>query len=112
MPFKMKYSSPLSKINEGPGDDTKKSKGKLTESQTKDLVGAINEKYGEKIPTPTGANLGKFSKYVKRSSNRLEEGGAIPTYNAAGGITPQQFENYANQIKKQNPNIKAKFSYR
>ena len=44
MPFKMKYSSPLSKINEGPGDDTKKSKGKLTESQTKDLVGAINEK--------------------------------------------------------------------
>jgi hypothetical protein len=112
MPFKMKYSSPLSKINEGPGDDTKKSKGKLTESQTKDLVGAINEKYGEKIPTPTGANLGKFSKYVKRSSNRLEEGGSIPTYKAAKGVTPQQFENYSKQIQASNPKIKAKFTYK
>lgn len=112
MPFKMKYSSPLSKINEGPGDDTKKSKGKLTESQTENLVNTINEKYGEKTPTPTGANLGKFSKYVKRSNNRLEEGGSIPTYKAAKGVTPQQFENYSKQIQASNPKIKAKFTYK
>ena len=112
MPFKMKYSSPLSRINEGPGDDTKKSKGRLTESQTENLVNTINKKYGEEIPTPTGVNLGKFSKYVKRGANRLQEGGAIPTYSAAGGITPQQFENYSKQIQKENPNIKAQFKYR
>ena len=110
MAFKMKHSSPLSKINEGPGDDTKKSKGKLTEPQTENLVNTINEKFGETIPTPTGVNLGKFSKYVKRSNNRLQEGGPIPTYKPAKGVTPQQFENYANQIKKQNPGIKAKFN--
>jgi len=112
MPFKMKYSSPLSRINEGPGDDTKKSKGRLTESQTENVVNTINELHGEKTPTPTGVNLGNFSKYVKRSNNRLEEDGPIPTYKPAKNVTPQQFENYANQIKKQNPNIKAKFSYR
>ena len=112
MPFKMKYSSPLSKINEGPGDDTKKSKGRLTESQTENLANTINEMHGERISTPTGVNLGKFSKYVKRSTNRLQEGGAIPTYNASGEITPQQFENYSNQIKKENPGIKAQFKYK
>ena len=112
MPFKMKYSSPLSKINEGPGDNTKKSKGKLTESQTENLANTINEMHGEKISTPTGVNLGKFSKYVKRSTNRLQEGGAIPTYNAAGGITPQQFDNYSKQIQKENPDIKAQFKYK
>ena len=110
MAFKMKHSSPLNKINEGPGDDTKKSKGKLTESQTENLVNTINEMHGERISTPTGANLGKFSKFVKRGANRLQEGGAIPTYKPAKGVTPQQFENYANQIKKQNPGIKAKFN--
>ena len=110
MAFKMKHSSPLNKINEGPGDDTKKSKGKLTESQTENLVNTINEMHGERISTPTGVNLGNFSKYVKRSTNRLQEGGPIPTYKPAPGVTPQQFENYANQIKKQNPGIKAKFN--
>ena len=112
MPFKMKYSSPLSRINEGPGDDTKKSRGRLTESQTEKVVNTINEKYGEEIPTPAGVDLGKFSKYVKRSTNKLQEGGPIPTYKPAENVTPQQFENYANQIKKQNPNIKAEFKYR
>jgi hypothetical protein len=112
MPFKMKYSSPLSRINEGPGDDTEKSKGRLTESQTENVVNTVNKLHGEKTPTPTGVNLGKFSKYVKRSTNRLQEGGSIPTYKPAENVTPQQFENYANQIKKQNPDIKAKFSYR
>ena len=112
MPFKMKYSSPLSRINEGPGDDTEKSKGRLTESQTENVVNTVNELHGEKTPTPPGVDLGKFSKYVKRSNNRLQEGGPIPTYKPAENVTLQQFENYANQIKKQNPNIKAKFSYR
>ena len=112
MPFKMKYSSPLSKINKGPGDDTKKSKGRLTESQTENLVSTINEMHGEKIPTPTGVNLGKFSKYVKRSTNRLQEGGPIPTYKPAPGVTPQQFENYSKQIQEKNPDIKAQFKYK
>lgn len=112
MPFKMKYSSPLSKINEGPGDNTKKSKGKLTETETKNLVDAINKKYGGEKPTPQGVNLGKFSKFVKRSTNRLQEGGAIPTYKPAKGVTPQQFENYSKQIQKENPDIKAQFKYK
>ena len=105
MPFKMKYSSPLSRINEGPGDDTEKSKGRLTESQTENVVNTVNELHGKKTPTPPGVDLGIFSQYVKRSNNRLEEDGPIPTYNAAEGITPQQFENYANQIKKPGQSI-------
>ena len=112
MAFKMKYSSPLNKITEGTGNDTKKSKGELTESQTENVANTINEKYGKRVSTPKGVNLGKFAKYVKRSTNRLEKDGAVPTYNAAGGITPQQFKNYASQIQSSNPESKAKFNYK
>lgn len=37
MPFKMKYSSPLSRINEGPGDDTKKLSEKQGTIASKDV---------------------------------------------------------------------------
>jgi hypothetical protein len=86
-------------------------KKKMTEAQTKSTVDAINEKYGEKKPTPKGIDTGKFGAYVKRSTNRLQEGGAVPTYTNKPGVSRAQFDNYAKQIKKNNPGTKARFNY-
>lgn len=98
-------------INKGEGDNTKKSKGKLTEPETKELVSTINEKYGKKIPTPEGVDTGSFSEYVIRGNNRLQEGGAVPVYKPAKGVSKNQFENYTKQIQKKNPGSKARFEY-
>lgn len=87
-------------------------KRRMTESETKATVDAINEKYGEKVPTPKGVDTGKFSDYVQRSTNRLQEGGAVPTYTNKPGVSRAQFENYSNQIKKNNPGTKARFTYK
>jgi len=120
MAFKMKpgrgnfpktgHGAPLNMINEGPGDDTKNKKG--DEKIAKQVVEEINKRFTDR-PQPAEVDLGKFSKFIKRGVNVIEEGGAKAVYKPAKGVSKEQFENYAEQIKKQNPEMakKVRFKY-
>lgn len=122
MAFKMKpgrgnfpktgHGAPLNMINEGPGDDTKNKKKPVEEKITKQVVEEINKRFPDR-PQPEGVELGKFSKFVKRGENIIEKEGLKASYKPAKGISKEQFENYANAIKKSNPEAakKAIFKY-
>lgn len=107
--YKMKMGS---KQKDTDGNFSEKDSKMLSESQVGQIASAINKKWGGTVPTPEGIDTGKYSKFVERSANKIQEGGPVPTYKAKKGVTKEQFENYAGQIKKANPKSKAIFKYK
>jgi uncharacterized short protein YbdD (DUF466 family) len=56
----------------------------------------------------TYANYGNSGSYVYETMNAMD---AVPTYTNKPGVSRAQFDNYAKQIKKNNPGTKARFNY-
>lgn len=130
------HGAPLNMINEGPGDDTKNKKNQVSgkkeqrldsvnkpqkkyseadEKLARDIANEVNKGYKPE-ELPKGIDLGEYKKFIKPGNStrdsRTGELNRVYTPVNTKLVVKEQFENYANRLKKMYPEETKKIQFK